>query len=116
MSNTTKGGVMAAASRAAEWVKPCAKPRRTRGTQRDIARVAFGIVPASPSPTIMRATIIDAMPPTSPVNNVPAAQNSAANRQHAAGTDFIAGEADDDLEDRVAIPEGRTGRSPIVYC
>ena len=74
ISSATTGGVTALPSRAKEWVRPCAKPRRFAGVQYCIARVAVGNVAPSPKPSAKRATNSAARPLTKPVEMVAAAQ------------------------------------------
>ena len=60
--------------RAAACVMPCAKPRFSFATQRDIADVAAGNVAPSPRPSSTRATSIETRPPARPVRTVAPAQ------------------------------------------
>src|SRR5579862_1986929 len=59
MSDTTRYGVSAAASRDPACVTPCANPRSAGRIQRESERVAIGNAPASPIPNRNRTVAID---------------------------------------------------------
>ena len=77
ISQTTRGGVKAFPSRAAEWVIPWENPRFPSTVQSDIARVAAGNVAPSPNPSRTRAQSMLGRPDAKPVNKVASAQMTA---------------------------------------